>query len=79
MSRPPGSTPCNSSSSTTCSSTPSGEGAAVFLSSHVLPEVERVADRVGVIRAGKLVTVTTIVRVTSHDDDLDDLFLGFYR
>ena len=117
-----------------------GAGAAVFLSSPVLPEVERVADRVGIIRAGKVVAVTTIddlrrtarqrltitvatapdaglvlgaidgvlegsvdgqtvhvlvegalqpmldalsrfgiVRVTSHDDDLDDLFLGFYR
>ena len=113
-------------------------GAAVFLSSHVLPEVERVADRVGIIRAGALVATSTIedlrrqarqritltldrdagvdlaavdgvlecavhgatvelllegelqpvldalddarvVRVTSHDDDLDDLFLGFYR
>ena len=113
-------------------------GAAVFLSSHVLPEVERVADRVGIIREGSLVKVATIdelrrevrqrltitldrpaavdlsavdgvlehrvdgntvtvllegpaqpvlaalrrqtiVRITSHDDDLDDLFLGFYR
>jgi ABC-2 type transport system ATP-binding protein len=114
-------------------------GAAVFLSSHILPEVERVADRVGIIREGRLVKVATvddlrvtarqrltitlgappegvdagalpgvlehevhgpnvhlllegalqpvldaltpyeIVRITSHDDDLDDLFLGFYR
>ena len=114
-------------------------GAAVFLSSHVLPEVERVADRVGIIRAGELVAVATVddllmnarqrftisltsppdgvdfesvagvrehdivdgmvhvvvegavqpvldvlrpfgvVRITSHDDDLDDAFLGYYR
>ncbi|MDA8032569.1 MAG: ATP-binding cassette domain-containing protein [Actinomycetota bacterium] len=31
-----------------------GRGAAVFLSSHVLSEVARVADRVGMIRAGRL-------------------------
>lgn len=33
------------------------EGRTVFLSSHVLSEVERVADRVGIIRAGGLVRV----------------------
>ncbi|MDA0988000.1 MAG: ABC transporter ATP-binding protein [Chloroflexi bacterium] len=31
------------------------EGRTVFLSSHVLAEVERIADRVGIIREGKLV------------------------
>jgi len=35
-------------------------GATVFLSSHLLPEVEKVADRVGLIRNGKLVEVSTI-------------------
>ena len=35
-------------------------GATVFLSSHVLPEVERVCDRVGIIRDGGLVTVADI-------------------
>lgn len=33
------------------------EGKTVFLSSHVLPEVERVCDRVGIIREGRLVAV----------------------
>ncbi|MGB7860812.1 MAG: ABC transporter ATP-binding protein [Acidimicrobiia bacterium] len=33
------------------------EGRAVFLSSHTLSEVQRVADRVGIIRAGHLVDV----------------------
>ena len=36
------------------------EGRTVFLSSHVLSEVERVADRVGVIRAGRLVALEEI-------------------
>jgi ABC-2 type transport system ATP-binding protein len=36
------------------------DGATVFLSSHVLSEVEHVCDRVGVIRAGRLVTVASL-------------------
>lgn len=36
------------------------DGRTVFLSSHTLSEVERVADRVGIIRHGKLVVVETI-------------------
>jgi ABC-2 type transport system ATP-binding protein len=36
------------------------DGRTVFLSSHVLSEVERVADRVGVIRAGRLVALEEI-------------------
>ncbi len=35
------------------------EGRTVFISSHNLAEVERVCDRVGIIRAGRLVTVET--------------------
>jgi len=41
------------------------EGRTVFLSSHVLPEVERIAERVGIIRKGKLIEVATV-------DDLKD-------
>ena len=33
------------------------DGRTVFLSSHILPEVQAVCDRVGIIRAGKLVAV----------------------
>lgn len=40
-----------------------GEGASVLLSSHVLPEVEALADRIGILRRGELVAV-------AHPDDL---------
>ena len=37
-----------------------GKGRTVFMSSHVLSEVERVCDRIGVIRAGELVLLATV-------------------
>lgn len=37
-----------------------GTGATVFLSSHILPEVEVLADRVGILRRGRLVAVAGI-------------------
>jgi ABC-2 type transport system ATP-binding protein len=37
-----------------------GRGAAVLFSSHVLPEVERVAARIAIIRAGHLVALATV-------------------
>jgi ABC-2 type transport system ATP-binding protein len=35
-------------------------GATVFLSSHILSEVERMCDRVGIIRSGRLVTIADL-------------------
>ena len=40
-----------------------GNGTTVFFSSHVLPEVERVADRVGMLRGGRLVVTGTMTDV----------------
>ncbi|MCX7680479.1 MAG: ABC transporter ATP-binding protein [Anaerolineae bacterium] len=36
------------------------EGRTVFFSSHILPEVERLCDRVGILREGRLVAVETV-------------------
>jgi ABC-2 type transport system ATP-binding protein len=36
------------------------DGRTVFLSSHVLAEVERVADRVGIVREGRIVVVSEV-------------------
>jgi ABC-2 type transport system ATP-binding protein len=36
------------------------DGRTVFLSSHILPEVERVCDRIGIIRSGRLVIVEAV-------------------
>ena len=40
-------------------------GRTVFLSSHNLPEVERACDRVGIIREGRLVDVSTVSALQS--------------
>lgn len=42
-----------------------GEGCTVFLSSHTLSEVQRVADRVGIIRHGHLVAVEGVAALRS--------------
>lgn len=40
------------------------EGRTIFMSSHSLPEVEQICDRVGIIRDGELAAVETIERLT---------------
>jgi ABC-2 type transport system ATP-binding protein len=43
------------------------EGRTVFLSSHVLSEVQAICDRVGILRAGKLEAVERVDRLTHVD------------
>jgi ABC-2 type transport system ATP-binding protein len=40
------------------------DGRSVFLSSHILPEVEQTCDRVGIIREGQLVRVDSVASLT---------------
>ncbi len=42
------------------------QGKTVFMSSHVLSEVQHVADRAGIIRNGRLVTIMDIDALRSH-------------
>jgi ABC-2 type transport system ATP-binding protein len=42
------------------------DGHTVFLSSHVMPEVERLCDRVAIIREGRLVAVEDIGDLKAH-------------
>ncbi|MCH8849156.1 MAG: ABC transporter ATP-binding protein [Chloroflexi bacterium] len=51
------------------------EGRTVFLSSHILPEVEAVCDRVGIIREGRLVTVLQVEAL--KESALNDLEFHF--
>ncbi|MEU6072746.1 ABC transporter ATP-binding protein [Micromonospora sp. NPDC047074] len=41
-------------------------GQTVFMSSHIMTEVEAVADRVGIIRGGRLVALDTVARLRDH-------------
>ncbi|MGZ8629773.1 MAG: ATP-binding cassette domain-containing protein [Actinomycetota bacterium] len=41
-------------------------GATVFLSSHVMPEVERICDRVAIVREGRLVAVEDVGSLKAH-------------
>jgi len=42
------------------------QGGSVFMSSHILPEVERLCHRVAIIREGKLVAVETVENLQKH-------------
>jgi ABC-2 type transport system ATP-binding protein len=51
-------------------------GTTVFLSSHVLPEVEVLADRVGILRKGKLVTIATVAHLQRQARQRIELYVS---
>lgn len=58
------------------------KGGAVFMSSHNLYEVERVCDRVGIIKEGKIVATETILKErkkAAPRSRLEEVFLEFYQ
>jgi ABC-2 type transport system ATP-binding protein len=54
-------------------------GATIFLSSHILSEVEHVCDRVAILRAGRLVRVADLEELRkSSETSLEQIFLSYY-
>jgi ABC-2 type transport system ATP-binding protein len=53
----------------------SGRGVTVFLSSHVLREVDQLADRIGVLRAGHLIAVTSLADLRAKSRLHLDLYI----
>jgi ABC-2 type transport system ATP-binding protein len=51
-------------------------GRLVFLSSHVLSEIERTADRVGIIRQGRLLYEGTVGDILARYTTLEDAFVA---
>jgi ABC-2 type transport system ATP-binding protein len=51
-------------------------GGTVILTTHILEVAERLADRIGIIRAGQLVAEGTPAELAGGDDTLEDVFLA---
>ena len=54
------------------------EGVTILMSTHSLPIAERIADRVGIIHSGRIVSEGTVEEVLSHSEDaaLEEVFLA---
>jgi len=53
-------------------------GTSVFLSSHILSEVQKVCDRVGIMNKGVLVAVDAIANLTK-ESSLEEVFMKYTR
>lgn len=54
------------------------KGCSIFFSSHVLEVVEKLCDRVGIIKAGNLVACGTVSEVKGNES-LEEVFLGLIK
>jgi len=52
------------------------KGKTIFLSSHNLYEIQKICDRVGIVREGHLVAIENIV---SQNSDLEKRFMEYYK
>lgn len=51
------------------------EGKTVFFSSHILSDVERFCDRIGIIVGGRLRLTSSVADVLQQGDSLEDVFM----
>jgi ABC-2 type transport system ATP-binding protein len=56
-----------------------GMGKSVLLSSHILSEVERLCDRVGVIMKGNIIKTGTLEDLKQGVGTMEELFMKYYR
>jgi ABC-2 type transport system ATP-binding protein len=54
-------------------------GRSVMLSSHIMSEVEKLADRVSIIKEGKIVLDGCMEEIAAKGKKLEDLFLSQYE
>jgi ABC-2 type transport system ATP-binding protein len=54
-------------------------GKSVLLSSHILSEIERLCDRVGVIMKGKIVQTGTLDELKQGVGTMEELFMKYYQ
>ena len=52
------------------------QGKTVFFSSHILPDVERLCDRVGVIRNGKMEVVGSLNQLLKNQQSVEIVVMG---
>ncbi|MFH1769857.1 MAG: ABC transporter ATP-binding protein [Parcubacteria group bacterium] len=52
------------------------DGITIFFSSHNLPEVERICDRIGIIRDGEIVNVETIKELRAHRRKIVEIYFN---
>ena len=55
------------------------KGCSVLLSSHIMSEVEKLADRVSIIKEGKIVLNGSMIEISAKGKSLEDLFLSQYE
>jgi ABC-type Na+ transport system ATPase subunit NatA len=57
------------------------EGKSIFLSSHILSEVENLADSISIIHGGKIIADGSLEELMTHtkDKSLEDLFISEYK